>query len=382
MPPGEQKPTIAVDTRSLVGPPTGIGVFTLSMLKALTDRGVVRCIAMAHRDLSCAEELHRAGIEMEAQAAPSGVWWQQLTLPRRLADSDIDLLWSPLLTLPVRNPVPGVVTIHDLTPLVLPGAHQLKVRLSFLPFLASTLRQARRVAVDSKATAEDVKAHYPTAANRLQVVYPGIDPVFVPGAPEDTAATREELSCPLGYLLFSGTLEPRKNLSTLLDAWEALVKTSPDALPLVITGPYGWKSKGLSSRMRRLEALGLHYLGRLPRARQVQVMQAASIFVYPSLYEGFGLPAAEAMACGIPTIVSNRSSLPEVVGDAGLQIEPDDTRQLREAIARIADDDGLSSELGERGQQRARRFTWQKAAGEMEEIFLEILAGNHSLASR
>ncbi|MGB5389762.1 MAG: glycosyltransferase family 1 protein [Thermoanaerobaculia bacterium] len=382
MPPGEQKPTIAVDTRSLVGPATGIGVFTLSMLKALTDRGVVRCIGMAHRDLSCAEELHREGIEMEAQAAPSGVWWQQLTLPRRLADSDIDLLWSPLLTLPVRNPVPGVVTIHDLTPLVLPGAHQLKVRLSFLPFLASTLRQARRVAVDSKATAEDVKAHYPPAANRLQVVYPGIDPVFVPGAPEDIAATREELSCPLGYLLFSGTLEPRKNLSTLLDAWEALVKTSPDALPIVITGPYGWKSKGLSSRMRKLEALGLHYLGRLPRARQVQVMQAASIFVYPSLYEGFGLPAAEAMACGIPTIVSNRSSLPEVVGDAGLQIEPDDARQLREAIARIADDDGLSSELGERGQQRARRFTWQKAAGEMEEIFLEILAGNHNTAPR
>jgi glycosyltransferase involved in cell wall biosynthesis len=376
------QPTIAVDTRSLVGPPTGIGVFTLSMLKALADRGVVRCIGMAHRDLSCAEELRRAGVEMEAQAAPSGVWWQQLALPRRLADSEIDLLWSPLLTLPVSNPVPGVVTIHDLTPLLLSGAHQLKVRLSLLPFLASTLRQAGRVAVDSKATAEDVKAHFPEAESRIQVVYPGIDPVFVPGHPEAIAATREELSCPRGYLLFSGTLEPRKNLSSLLDAWQALVETSSAALPLVITGPYGWKSRRLSSRMQELRPLGLHYLGRLPRDRQVQVMQAASIFVYPSLYEGFGLPAAEAMACGLPTIVSNRSSLPEVVGDAGLQVEPDDARQLREAIAKVADDAGLSRELGERGCQRARRFTWQKAAGEMEEIFLEILAGSHNLAPR
>ncbi len=376
MTPGTPKPTIAVDTRSLVGPPTGIGVFTLSMLKALADRDGVRCIGMAHRELSCAEELRQSGVEMEAQAAPSGVWWQQLVLPRRLAGSDIDLLWSPLLTLPVRNPIPGVVTIHDLTPLVLPEAHRLKVRLSLLPFLASTLRQARCVAVDSKATAEDVKERFPACSDRVQVVYPGIDSGFVPGAPAAIAATREGLGCPHGFILFSGTLEPRKNLSTLLDAWEALVKTSSNPLPLVITGPYGWKSRSLAARIEQLRALGLQYLGRLPRAHQVQVMQAASIFVYPSRYEGFGLPAAEAMACGIPTIASNRSSLPEVVGDAGLQIDPDDGRQLQEAIAKIADDDGLGSDLGERGRDRVRRFTWQKAASEMEAIFLEILGAD------
>ncbi len=370
----EGKPTIAVDVRSLVGIPTGIGVFTLSMLKALADRGVVRCIGMAHRDLSRTEELQRAGVDLEAQAAPSGVWWQQLVLPRRLAGSDIDLLWSPLLTLPVRNPVPGVVTIHDLTPLLLPEAHRLKVRLSFLPFLASTLGKAQRVAVDSKATAADVKARFPSCQSRIQVVYPGVDPVFEPGTSEANSTTREELGYPHGYLLFSGTLEPRKNLSTLLDAWEDLVRTSSEALPLVITGPYGWKSRKLASRIQQLEPLGLSYLGRLPRARQVQVMQAASIFVYPSLYEGFGLPAAEAMACGIPTIASDRSSLPEVVGDAGLLIDPGDGHQLRDAIVKIADDKTLASELGERGRERVRRFSWQKAAREMEEIFLEILA--------
>jgi len=377
----ESKPTIAVDARSLVGIPTGIGVFTLSMLKALADRGVVRCIGMAHRDLSCTEELQRAGIDLEAQAAPSGVWWQQLVLPRRLAGSDIDLLWSPLLTLPVRNPVPGVVTIHDLTPLLLPEAHRLKVRLSFLPFLASTLRKAKRIAVDSKSTAADVKARFPSCESRIQVVYPGVDPVFEPGTSEANSTTREELGYQDGYLLFSGTLEPRKNLSTLLDAWEELVRASSEALPLVITGPYGWKSRKLASRIQQLEPLGLSYLGRLPRARQVQVMQAASIFVYPSLYEGFGLPAAEAMACGIPTIASNRSSLPEVVGDAGLLVDPDDGHQLRNAIVKIADDKTLASELGSRGRERVRRFTWQKAAREMEEIFLEILAPNDRLGA-
>lgn len=374
MPPTKDRPTIAVDARSLVGPPTGIGVFTLSMLKALAERGAVRCLGMAHRELSCAEELQREGVELETRSAPSGVWWQQLTLPGRLAAPDIDLFWSPLLTLPVRNPVPSVVTIHDLTPLILPEAHRLKVRLSFLPFLGSTVRQARRIAVDSKATAKDVEEHFPDSMSRIQVVYPGIDPVFVPGDPEAIAATREDLSCPRGYLLYSGTLEPRKNLPILLDAWETLASSSAGSLPLVITGPYGWKSRGLAARIEQLRPLGLQYLGRLPRSRQVEIMQAASIFAYPSLYEGFGLPAAEAMACGIPTIVSDRSSLPEVVGEAGVQFSPDDVGRLREAIVELASDPVLSSELGQRGLERAKRFTWAQAAGEMEEIFLETLA--------
>lgn len=111
-------------------------------------------------------------------------------------------------------------------------------------------------------------------------------------------------------------------------------------------------------------------------------MQAASIFVYPSLYEGFGLPPAEAMACGIPTIVSNRSSLPEVVGDAGVQIDPDDGRELQKAIAAIASDPALSSDLSERGRERSERFTWSRAAAEIEEIFLEILAADGRLAPR
>ena len=375
MPVGKHQPTIAVDTRSLVGPPTGIGVFTLSMLKALAGRGIVRCLGMAHRELSCAEELQQAGVELETQPAPSGVWWQQLTLPRRLAASDVDLLWSPLLTLPVRNPVPGVVTIHDLTPLVLPEAHRLKVRLSFLPFLGSTLRQASRVAVDSSATAEDVEERFPASAHRVQVVYPGIDPVFAPGSAEAIGTTREELGCRSGYLLFSGTLEPRKNLSTLLDAWESLTEASPGALPLVVTGPYGWKSRRLASRLQRLEPRGLHYLGRLPRERLADVMRAASVFVYPSLYEGFGLPAAEAMACGVPTIVSNRSSLPEVVGDAGLLVEPHDAAAVRRAIERVVGDEELSRTLSSKGLERAKRFSWLRAASQMEEIFLDVLEG-------
>jgi glycosyltransferase involved in cell wall biosynthesis len=378
----EQKPTVAVDARSLVGTPTGIGVFTLSMLKALADSRVVRCVAMAHRQISCSEELERAGVRFEAQAAPSGVWWQQLVLPGRLARSDIDLLWSPLLTLPLRSPVPGIVTIHDLTPLLLPETHRLKVRLSFLPFLSSTLDQAQRIAVDSESTAADVVARYPSARSRLQVVYPGVDSIFTPGTPEGISATRADLGCAAGYLLFSGTLEPRKNVITLLEAWEHLARSSATEIPLVITGPYGWKSRELASRIESLAPLGLRYLGRLPRARQVEIMQAASVFVYPSRYEGFGLPAAEAMACGIPTIVSNRSSLPEVVGDAGLQVDPQDALQLRAAIERVLGDPLLQSELAERGLRRVQRFTWQKAASEMEEIFLEVLAGSAKLVAK
>jgi glycosyltransferase involved in cell wall biosynthesis len=269
--------------------------------------------------------------------------------------------------------VPGVVTVHDLTTLLHPQTHRLKVRLSVLPFLTNTLGKAKRIAADSKSTADDLRLHYPDCASRVEVIYPGVDNEFKPGNPQDIAATRGELSCPDGYILYSGTLEPRKNLGTLLDAWEALRRSRPGTPPLILTGPYGWRSLDLLSRIEGLSSQGLHYLGRVPRARLVRLMQAASVFVYPSLYEGFGLPPAEAMSCGIPTIASNRSSLPEVIGDAGLLFEPESAEELARAIRRLLDETSLATELGNRGWRRAQQFRWEHAAELMEQLFVAAL---------
>jgi len=367
-------PRIAVDMRALVGTPSGIGFYTQSLLVQLAKLQTARYTGVSHRPITDPNTLQDTGVNLESHGGPLGVWWQQLILPDRLHRGDFDLFWSPITILPVRLPIPAVVTIHDLTTLLHPETHRIKVRLSVLPFLGKTITQARRIAVDSKATADDVRRHYPACTDRLEVVYPGIDPEFRPASGEAIAAFRREIGCDEGFILYAGTLEPRKNLHALLTAWERLRLDRPATPPLILTGPYGWRSRDLLHRIESLQASGLQYLGRVPRHQLVQLMQAATLFVYPSLYEGFGLPPAEAMACGTPVVTSNRSSLPEVVGETGLLVDPEDTEALASAIQRLLDEPDLAADLGEQGLHRSTRFTWQRAAEAMESLFVEALS--------
>jgi glycosyltransferase involved in cell wall biosynthesis len=372
------RPRVAIDLRALVPLPTGIGVYTRSLTLALAARGSFRYLGVAHRAPRGGDELAAAGVEIEHQPAPLGVVWQQLALPRRLRRGDIDLFWSPLISLPLHCPVPAVTTVHDLTVLLMPEAHRAKVRWSLLPFLRASLDAARRVVVPSRATAGDLAIHYPASIDKVQVVYPGVDGEFRPGSPDEVAATRERLGAPGGYILYAGTLEPRKNVGALLDAWERLAADDADFPPLVLAGPYGWGSRPLARRIARLaaaEAGRRRFLavGRLDRAELVRLFQAASIFVYPSLYEGFGLPAAEALACGVPVVALNASSLPEVVGDAGLLVEPGDLQALAEALARLTAHPALAAELGGRAVEQAARFRWDRAAAEMEDVFRDAI---------
>ena len=374
MPDRPNVPIVAVDLRALVPAPTGIGVYTRSLLLGLAARGGLRYLGMAHRPPREAGELAAVGIGIEQQEAFRGVLWQQLRLPRRLARGDIDLFWSPLITLPLRCPVPAVATVHDLTALLLPETHTLKVKWSLLPFLRPSFEAARRLVTISQATADDLAFHFPQCREKIRVVYPGIDPEFQPGEPVEIAATRTELGAPEGYVLYVGTLEPRKNVGALLEAWEVLRASNPRMLPLVLAGPYGWGSERLARRIQSLSPQGVLSLGRIERSRLVRLFQAARVFVYPSLYEGFGFPAAEALACGVPVVVSNSSSLPEVVGDAGVLVEPRDAAALAGKIAAILGDPGREAELRARGPAQAGRFRWDRAAREMEEVFFEALA--------
>jgi glycosyltransferase involved in cell wall biosynthesis len=352
------RPVVGVDMRALVGTVSGIGFYTRSLLDRLANRQWADYIGMAHAGVVGQQRLEESGVRFECRSAPLGVLWQQLLLPGRLRRGDVDLFWSPLLTLPLASSVPGVVTIHDLTPLLHPKTHTLKVRMSILPFLRQTVAQAARIVADSEATARDIRQHFPRSSEKIRVVYPGIDTEFVPGSDTAIAATRHELGCQDGFILSAGTLEPRKNVGFLLDAWEALKEEEPSTPRLVLVGGYGWRSRSLLDRIKRLEQTsGLVYLERIERARLVRVFQAASIFVMPSLYEGFGLPAAEAMACGVPTVVTRTSSLPEVVGDAH----------------RLISDDSLATDIGARCQTHSRQFDWNRSAEQIEQVFREAL---------
>ena len=367
-------PTIAVDLRAALGTLTGIGVYTRALATELGQRSRIRILGVAHRAPDDPGWLAEAGIEWEEQSTPSGVLWQQLVLPRRLRRGDIDLFWSPLQTLPVLPaPVPLVTTVHDLTALLLPKTHRLKVRWSQIPFLKKSLDRARRIVAVSEATAEDLRRVFPDSRDRIRVVPNGVDPAFRPAAPEEIEGFRKDRDLPEGYLFYAGTLEPRKNVALLLDAWEILRAEEEHPLPLVLAGPYGWKSRRLARRLEELRPEGLRVLGHLPREDLIRWMQAARVFVYPSLYEGFGLPAAEAMACGVPVVATDAGSLPEVVDGAGILVSPEDSRALAEAIRRILDEPELGRDLGRRGRERAARFRWDRSAARLEELFLSIL---------
>jgi glycosyltransferase involved in cell wall biosynthesis len=369
---------VAVDLRALVPAPTGIGVYTRSLLLELARLDRFELVGMAHRAPHFADELGAAGIAIEVHPAPLGVVWQQIHAARRLRRGDIDLFWSPITTLPWHCPVPAVVTVHDLTPLLLPETHRFKVRWSVLPFLRKSLEDAAVVLAISHATARDIVRQFPQVAAKVRVSHLGIDAEFAPGMADAIDATRRSVGAPNGYLLFAGTLEPRKGVGVLLEAWSGLRAEDPATPPLVLCGPVGWKIARLEARIEALRSDGLIALGRVPRARQVELMQAASVFVFPSLAEGFGLPPAEAMACGVPVVVSEGTSLPEVVGDAALRVPPGEVPPLSAAIRRVLREPALAARLRDAGLAQARAFSWPSAAAVLADALDAALASRPS----
>ena len=329
---------------------------------------------MAHREPAVAGELRSLGVAVEVQPAPLGVVWQQARLPARLARGDIDLFWSPLLTLPRRTPVPAVVTVHDLAVLHVPETLPWKVRWSLLPFLGSSVERADRLVVGTERVAREIEAAFPAARGKCVVVPHGVDPVFRPADASERRAIRDELGAPGGYLLAVGTLEPRKNLPLLLDAWEQLRAERGEATPpLLLAGPPGWKDEALRRRLAQLAGAGVRHLGRLERPALVRAYQGALGLVYPSIYEGFGLPVAEALACGRAVVVAADGSPAEVAGDAGWTFHAESAEELAAAIERLlaaADE----PEVAARARRRAERYSWPLAAARLGEIFHAVLA--------
>jgi alpha-1,3-rhamnosyl/mannosyltransferase len=367
-------PRIAVDLRAAVRPPTGIGVYTLALLDHLARAGGFDLVGMAHREPAAAAELRARGVEVEVHPAPLGVLWQQLRLPARLARGDVDLFWSPLLTLPRRTPVPAVLTVHDLAALQVPETLPWKVRWSLLPFLGASVARADRVVVGTEKVAREVEEAFPTARGKCIVVPHGVDVAFRRAAPEERRAIRAEFGAPRGYFLAVGTLEPRKNLSLLLDAWEQLrAERGAATPPLLLAGPEGWKNEALRRRIDALAGSGVRHLGRLERPALVRAYQGALALVYPSIYEGFGLPVAEALACGRPVVVAAGGSPAEVAGDAGRTFLSGSRDGLAAVLADlVAAGDDPSSES--RSLRRAERYSWPAAAARLGEIFRQVLA--------
>jgi glycosyltransferase involved in cell wall biosynthesis len=310
--------------------------------------------------------------------------WTHLRLSWEMLVDPPDLLFVPSHVLPLLHPRRSAVTVHDLGFLYHPEAHTLSQNLYLRWSTRHNARAATRVLADSQATRRDLVYHYSIPDSKIAVVYPGRDETLAPVT--DLAllsAVRARYGLAGPYLLYVGTLHPRKNLVRLVEAFGSLLRSSADGpraptagLQLVLAGKKGWLYDDILDQVRKLGLSDRVVLtGYVPDADLPALLSGALAFVFPSLYEGFGLPLLEAMACGTPVICSNASSLPEVAGDAALLVDPTDTEALAEALAHLLADEGLRRALVERGFRQMQRFSWRRCAEETLHVLEEVGRG-------
>jgi glycosyltransferase involved in cell wall biosynthesis len=295
---------------------------------------------------------------------------QQWDVPRLLHRRKATLYHSPYYLMPYRSGVPALVTIHDLIPLLYPEYFSLLQRLVFAVTVRLAARVARWVIADSQATAGDLRRFLNLPQACVVVVPAAADPAFYPRPPAEVEAARRKYGLPESYVLYLASNKPHKNLVRLVEAWARL---QPQPLPLVIAGV--WDPRFPEPR-ERAQALGLGervlWPGPVAELDLSALYTGATIFAFPSVYEGFGLPVLEAMACGTPVVCSNTSSLAEVAGDAALTVDPIDTVAIADALGHLLSDADLRADLRERGLRQAARFSWTRAARETLEVYRRV----------
>lgn len=283
--------------------------------------------------------------------------WTHVRLAAELALTRPDVLFVPAHVLPLLHPVPVVVTIHDLGYHYFPNAHPPRQRRYLDWSTRFSARGAQHLLADSQATRADLTRLYGVPPEKITVVYPGRDEAF---GRVDPAAVRARYGLSENYVLHVGTLQPRKNLLRLMDAASAL-RAQGHRLQLVLAGGAGWLAEPILARARALAGL-VRVLDYVPDADLPGLYSGARAFAFPSLYEGFGFPVLEAMACETPVVAASTSSLPELAGDAALLVDPTDTAALTAALARVLTDEALRAELIARGLAQMQRFSWERAA--------------------
>ena len=332
---------ITIDGRALVGNRTGIGVHTAEIARRLAGSPLIA----AHAAIADRSGLTHCRFRVDPM--PLGVIWQQFVLPRIATDG---VLWAPHGTLPVALRIPSVATLHDFSSLTMPLRHRFKTVLSFNAFIGRSLQMATRIAAVSHAVAEEAVRWFGVSRKRIEIVPNGVDEFFSPDGDEED------------YVLFVGTIEPRKGLDDLLAVWSSLPSPRPR---LVLCGDEGWGRVPLPPEVE--------VTGYVDRARLRELYRHARAFVYPSRYEGFGIPPLEAMACGAPVIATRTGAITEYAKDAALLVDPGDRVALRDALVRLLHDSDLRRDLRTRGSERARMYSWDRSAALMTNLFAEAM---------
>ncbi len=301
--------------------------------------------------------------------------WTHVRLNWELRRHPPDLLFIPAHVMPIACPVPTVVTVHDLGYLYYPKTHRAFDRWYLHWSTRRHVRLAAYIVADSETTRQDLARHYGADLSHVRVIYPGCDETLRRVEdPQVIAATRARYHVQGDYLLYLGTLQPRKNLARLIEAFARanLPWSSAEhgGLQLVLAGKKGWDYDGL---VRLANRMGLQnrviFPGYVAPEDKAALLSGAKALVFPSLYEGFGMPILEAMVCGVPVLTSHVSSLPEVADDAAVLVDPLNVDSIAAGLKQIAYQPDLCRMLVEKGYRQARKFSWENAARQLWEVF-------------
>jgi glycosyltransferase involved in cell wall biosynthesis len=292
--------------------------------------------------------------------------WSHLRLAFRLHRQPPDTFFTPAHVIPFSYRGPAVATVHDLGYRLFPEAHPVAQRHYLHWSTVHNSRRSRRIIADSQATRRDLVTHYGVDEAKVDVVYPGYDPALKrPSDAHITAALHKHQIIP-PYLLYLGTLQPRKNLVRLVEAFAASrLATASPSYQLVLAGKVGWLAQPILEAVEQLDSATAQQVrlpGYIAEQDKAALLSGATALVFPSLYEGFGFPVLEAQVCETAVITANTSSLPEVVGDAGLLIDPLNTAAIGQAMVRLCQDEALRQRLVAAGLQNKNRFSWEQAA--------------------
>jgi glycosyltransferase involved in cell wall biosynthesis/ubiquinone/menaquinone biosynthesis C-methylase UbiE len=372
---------IAIDISMAIGESAGVGTYTRGLIDGLarvdTENEYVLYSYLDIPETSLLGLPQQPNISLRSVKIGGEHWerlWCGAELPPKGALGEVDIIHSPFFNAPQEHHGNLVVTIHDISFLLYPQFHTEANRLHCFNGTLKAALYADRIIAVSQQTKQDLIQYFAIPEDRIRVVHEAPRHFCFPERNDDLIrSTLESLGVYQNFVLFVGSLEPRKNLKALLTAYEAYVKHHAGPELLVIAGGKGW----LNEEIRQsVSGLGLEervrFVGYVTEADLRVLYSAAKLFVYPTLYEGFGLPPLEAMACGAPVITSNTSALPEVVGDAAILIDPHNSEELGHAMQRVLGHDGLRLRMRQQSLLRARLFSWERAARETLAIYQEV----------
>jgi glycosyltransferase involved in cell wall biosynthesis len=369
-------------------PDTGSGQYTLQLLKHLPQIAPQHAYALVvpHKG---SFKIHDITADTEFQSLAANIrrphsgfrklLFEQSIMPRAAHAYEADVLHIPYWAPPLRSSVPIVVTIHDIIPLILPQYRGGALVRAYTQLVSAAARGATLILTDSEASRSDIVQRLRIPPERVCTIYLAADPKFSDHIdPIDTAALRKSYDLPDEYVLYLGGFDARKNIETLLQVYTWAQDVLGQDYPLVIAGSLPerhdafFQDPRVIAKQIEVEAV-IRCIGRVAEEDKVALYQQARAFLYPTLYEGFGLPALEALACGVPVIGSNASSVPEIVGDAGILVDPHDARAMAGALIAVCTENSLHDELSERALKQAGRFSWEKCARETAEAYESVV---------